>query len=274
MLNAATTPDYLYLNPASVPDANTRVGIGTQTPEFKLSLDNDGGIIAKGTYGSGAILTTSGAGSRLIWYPNKAAFRAGSVGGDAWDNTNIGDVSIGLGIDARASGRWSLAFGTQPEAAGQDSIAIGRAAYASAIGSIAISNCEGAVEPRATGTYSVAIGEAVEASAAHAFVLGRGYMGSPITYLNNNIANSFMIGAGSNVPTLYIDPNTALGESGKVGIGTTSIGSAKLKVVGGDIAITTQPNGLVLRESNGANCRRITVNASGTISASAAFACP
>jgi carbon monoxide dehydrogenase subunit G len=58
-----------------------KTGIGTLTPEFKLTLDADGGILAKGTYGSGTALTTSGAGTRLIWYPKKAAFRAGQVGG-------------------------------------------------------------------------------------------------------------------------------------------------------------------------------------------------
>ena len=33
-----------------------KVGIGDTAPEFKLSLDNDGGIIAKGTFDSGATL--------------------------------------------------------------------------------------------------------------------------------------------------------------------------------------------------------------------------
>lgn len=37
------------------------VGIGTANPEFRLALDNDGGILAKGTYGSGATLSTVGA---------------------------------------------------------------------------------------------------------------------------------------------------------------------------------------------------------------------
>ncbi len=58
------------------------VGIGTNAPEFKLSVDNDGGIMAKGTFGQGATLTTTGAGVRMFWYPKKAAFRAG--GGGFW----------------------------------------------------------------------------------------------------------------------------------------------------------------------------------------------
>jgi hypothetical protein len=51
-------------------------------------------------------------------------------------------------------------------------------------------------------------------------------------------------------------------------------GGQGVKVVTGDVAITTSAKGVVIKESNGTNCRRITVNASGVISASAAFACP
>jgi len=72
------------------------VGIGTETPEGKLVIQNDGGILAKGTFGAGAALTTSGAGKRLIWYPRKAAFRAGSATADRWNDANIGTHSTVL----------------------------------------------------------------------------------------------------------------------------------------------------------------------------------
>ncbi|MBN1826712.1 MAG: hypothetical protein JW958_10625, partial [Candidatus Eisenbacteria bacterium] len=76
--------DDLY---AAVPG---KVGIGTTTPEFKLSLGGDGGILATGTFDAGDTLQTAGAGSRLLWYPRKAAFRAGHAGGNHWDDANIG----------------------------------------------------------------------------------------------------------------------------------------------------------------------------------------
>ncbi len=63
-----------------------KVGIGTASPEFALTLDGDGGILAKGTFGSGDTLSTSGVGARLVWYPRKAAFRVGRVNGDQWDD--------------------------------------------------------------------------------------------------------------------------------------------------------------------------------------------
>jgi hypothetical protein len=92
-----------------ISDANTyynygNVGIGTSTPEFKLTLNGDGGIIAKGTYGSGNDLRMSGAGARLMWYPKKGAFRAGVVSGGEWDDGNIGDLSIAMGYENEATG--------------------------------------------------------------------------------------------------------------------------------------------------------------------------
>ncbi|OYT43399.1 MAG: hypothetical protein B6U88_01085 [Candidatus Aenigmarchaeota archaeon ex4484_56] len=123
-------------------DNNWNVGIGTTSPEFKLTLDNDGGIIAKGTYGSGATLTTSGAGTRLIWYPRKAAFRVGYVSGTQWDDANIGDYSslysTAMGIFTTASGHYSTAMGYNTTASGYSSTAIG-------------------MEIEANGDYSVAI---------------------------------------------------------------------------------------------------------------------
>ncbi|MCD4730860.1 MAG: hypothetical protein K8R74_09690, partial [Bacteroidales bacterium] len=103
----------------------SKVGIGTIYPEFKLSLDNDGGIIAKGEYGTGTTLTTSGAGTRLIWYPRKAAFRAGGVDNDQWDENSIGNYSVALGYRTIASGDYSAAIGGNAEATGDYSIALG-----------------------------------------------------------------------------------------------------------------------------------------------------
>ncbi|MDO9183403.1 MAG: hypothetical protein Q7U04_13395, partial [Bacteriovorax sp.] len=52
-------------------NANGSVGIGSTT------LDAFGGILAKGDYLTGPLLTEVGVGTKLIWYPKKASFRAG-----------------------------------------------------------------------------------------------------------------------------------------------------------------------------------------------------
>ena len=101
------------------------VGVGTNAPEFRLTLDNDGGIIAKGVRFNGKILEASGQGTRLIWYPRKAAFRAGFILGNQWDDANIGNYSAAFGFCTIASGTYSTAMGDYNEATGMASTAMG-----------------------------------------------------------------------------------------------------------------------------------------------------
>ena len=93
---------------------NGKVGIGTTTPGFKLSLDGDGGILAEGTYGSGDSLSIAGTGTRFMWYPKKAAIRAGQVSGigsDFWNDADIGDSSVAFGLNSLASGMYTTVSG-------------------------------------------------------------------------------------------------------------------------------------------------------------------
>jgi hypothetical protein len=142
------------------------VGIGTTSPEFKLSLNNDGAIIAKGTYGSGDTLSTSGAGTRLIWYPKKAAFRTGYVSGTQWDNNNIGDYSMAGGYDSNASGAKSVAFGYSTVASGESSIALGYLSGAYGFNSAAIGSAF------AEGIYSLALGRQSYAQGEKSIAIG------------------------------------------------------------------------------------------------------
>src|SRR5438034_1881309 len=41
----------------------------------------------------------------ILWYPRRAAFRAGSVAGTQWDDANVGDYSVALGQNTIASAR-------------------------------------------------------------------------------------------------------------------------------------------------------------------------
>ncbi len=124
-LSLVWTQSGTYLYPMAT-DTNPLVffGIGTSTPSFKLTLENDGGILAAGTFGSGVVSTypsivpdqTAPANARLIWYPRKAAFRAIWDRWGATDNSQIGDYSVGFGdtptitgIAATASGLFNAA---------------------------------------------------------------------------------------------------------------------------------------------------------------------
>lgn len=102
----------VYLSDTASP-ASKRVVIGGQTPTLKLTLLNDGGLLALGTFGAGQSLSTAGAGARLIWYPRKAAFRAGHVNSTQWDDVNIGNYSVALGLSNTASQNYSIAIGGQ-----------------------------------------------------------------------------------------------------------------------------------------------------------------
>src|SRR5688500_18037770 len=55
--------------------------------------------------GSGTVcIPAEGAGTRMMWYPEKAAFRAGYINGTQWDDANIGLYSVAMGQSVRASG--------------------------------------------------------------------------------------------------------------------------------------------------------------------------
>ena len=82
--------DTTHVAIASAVQSNFRFTVGTAGA-------NDGSTIALGSYGAGPLLTTAGAGTRMIWYPREAAFRVGTVGNTEWDDANIGAYSVALG---------------------------------------------------------------------------------------------------------------------------------------------------------------------------------
>jgi len=112
-------------------DANTsgsigragNVGIGTTNPLEKLHVQG-ANFLVQGNYGSGPTLTASGANTRMLFYPRKAAFRMGRVTGDEWNDDNIGTYSIAMGYNTLASANFSTAFGYGAKAVNNYSFAI------------------------------------------------------------------------------------------------------------------------------------------------------
>src|SRR5688500_1728883 len=68
--------------------------------------------------GSGTVCAPAeGSGTRMMWYPEKAAFRAGYIDGTQWGDANIGNYSVAIGSSVRASGDNSVAMGLRATAA-------------------------------------------------------------------------------------------------------------------------------------------------------------
>lgn len=102
---------------------------------FRVNVD--GGTTLGGEYGAGAV-PMEGSGTRLMWYPRKAAFRAGYINGTQWDDANIGNSSVAMGESVRASGDNAVAMGLRTVAANQSSFAVGEDNVASGYASVAM----------------------------------------------------------------------------------------------------------------------------------------
>jgi hypothetical protein len=89
------------------------IGIGTTTPLARLHVTDSSVVFsavgpAPGPAGRPPV---SGEGRRMMWYADKAAFRAGYVANTNWDKDNIGFYSMAFGYDSKASGSFSIAMG-------------------------------------------------------------------------------------------------------------------------------------------------------------------
>lgn len=133
-----------------------------------FQLNTDGGFFVGGKTFKGAI-PTSGPGTRLMWYPKKAAFRAGFVGTDHWDDENIGFGSVALGASTIASGDNAVAIGSVTVASGGNAVALGANTTASHHASTALGS-----GTMASGSVSTAIGYETTASGNYALTTGRG----------------------------------------------------------------------------------------------------
>lgn len=118
-------------------DSALVVRAGGQT-RFRVNVD--GGSLFGGTYDGGFSggIPAEGAGTRMMWHPRKAAFRAGHVNGTQWDDANVGEYSFALGEDVRAIGSHGVAFGLRSQAASTASFAVGEDNTANGAASVAL----------------------------------------------------------------------------------------------------------------------------------------
>ena len=188
-----------------------KVGINTATPQAMLHV-KDSSVLFTGAATlpvSAGNPPVSGAGTRMMWYPDKAAFRAGNVGFTQWDKDNIGDYSFATGRNTRAIGDGSTAMGEVTLASGPYCTAMGRNTQASNLISTAMGNFT-----EASGYSSTAMGSNTEAS---------GYISTAMGY-NTEASGSYSTAMGydtkaSGVRSTSIGFNTTASAYGSLSIG-------------------------------------------------------
>jgi hypothetical protein len=215
-------------------DILLRLRSGTPLSD-RFRVDSAGGVIALGSLGLG-VIPASGNGIRMMWYPYKAAFRAGSTDGGTgtyWDDANVGFFSWAGGSETTALGNWSFAMGELMNVTGSYAVGLGKSGTVSgtaAFSAGASNTCSGnycaaiGYTASASGLGSVALGYNVTANANHAMALGQRASAnaqagsftwadaSTTTVFSNNAANSFQVRAAGGV-RLYTNSTATTGMS-------------------------------------------------------------
>ena len=161
------------------------VTTGTNPVDFEFRAD--GTLIALGNYGVGSLLSgDQGAGTRMLWFPSLAAFRAGGTTdtgdyADYWNQSNIGAYSVSFGLNNLVSGAYASGFGSGNRVIGGGATAFGGGNLASGGNSTAMgvfNTASGYISTAigmfnsATGTYSTASGAYNTSSGYGAATLG------------------------------------------------------------------------------------------------------
>jgi len=151
-------------------NVNTLAVQGTSYELDGETIINEDGLFVPGNYlnGSSGNILAEGPGTRLLWYPAKASFRAGRIDANQWDETNIGV--------------YSYAFGNNNEAGNSCFVTGGNNSASSASTILGFNNTSTGVqgfivghESLLTGFYNTILGYANSISGSfvqHNFVLG------------------------------------------------------------------------------------------------------
>jgi Head domain of trimeric autotransporter adhesin len=199
--------------------AQGKVGINTSTPQAMLHVKDSSVLFSGDSSINPGNPPASGTGIRMMWYPDKAAFRVGGITIASlpnWDKDSIGYYSVAMGRDTRAKGEHALAVGVGSRATGNGSVALGIGAIASGFGSVAMG-----FGAQASGTGATALGQSSLASQNNATAMG-----------NQTEASGFAASAFGNQSVASALGSTAMGvntvasgdASTAMGFGTTASG--------------------------------------------------
>mgnify|MGYP006281421227 CR=1 FL=1 len=144
-----------------------------------LEVNHNGSLVASGTIVLDSdtpndSIPVEGAGTRMMWYPAKAAFRAGSVGltpgnENLWDADSIGRFSVAVGLEPKATQTSAVAMGHQTSATNVAATAMGQRTSASGNSATALG-----FGTRAEGEKTLAAGEKAIALHDNTFIWSDG----------------------------------------------------------------------------------------------------
>ncbi len=183
------------------------VGIGTLTPVARLHVTDSSVLFsAIGDVPATPGLTPlQGTGRRMMWYPDKAAFRAGYVNGARWDKDNIGLYSFSTGVSTTASGDLSASMGYFTTASGYASTSMGFVSTASGQTSTSMG-----YNTTASGQASTSMGYYTKAKSEFSLAIGL-YNDSTNTNRLFEIGNGTANNSRSNAMTVLQNGNTGIG---------------------------------------------------------------
>lgn len=179
------------------------------------------GLQVTGIFGSGATLNLAGAGTKMFFYPRKAALRAGGVSGSQWDDVNIGNYSTAFGYNTIASGENSFASGFESIASGLNSTALGKS---TATGENATAIGENAT---ATGLNSIGLNGNATADGAIAILGNSSGINSIAINSDVTVDNAIAIGGTVTAASAIAFAGAANGV-GSIGIGGTALGDGAI----------------------------------------------
>ncbi|MEJ2186403.1 MAG: tail fiber domain-containing protein [Gemmatimonadota bacterium] len=274
--NSATTATWGNTPGAIVArDASGGFHAGYVSVLDSVRVTGEGSFLATGAYQSGTTVPppVSGAGTRMMWYPEKAAFRAGYVAGTQWDAGSVGDYSAAFGnasaayapesfaagYNAIASGNYSAAFGYSPMAGGGASFAAGQGvsasgSYSAAFGDHAVSSGLASdalgTHTNASADYSTALGYYTTASGSGSMALGNyttaSGPGSTATGSSTAATGSFSF-VGGTFTTAQAYGSFVIGAYNVIaGTQTSWVSTDPLFVAGNGISTTQTSNALTL----------------------------
>lgn len=187
-----------------------KIGLGTDAPQAKfhaaIGTDN---FLVTGTY-DGSDIGALGAGTRMAFYPSKAAFRAGGLQNAGpmnqyWDNNYTGIYSVAFGYNTQASGAYSGTMGNANKATGESAFSIGE--NNSSSGKAAFTS---GINNSVTKVASTALGTDNSVTSDNAFATG-----------NSNTVSANYSGAGGDGNVVSGNRSFAFGYGNTIGVSAT-----------------------------------------------------